>query len=73
MSIIVVKTNHLKHLDLKPHTAPNTVDRERITLAFNNLVSIKKIHKVFPEISSKNFEFTKVTEENVKNEVFKGY
>ena len=44
---------------------------EQITSAFNNHVSIKKVREVFPEISSNNFEFTKVTEQSVKNEVLK--
>ena len=44
---------------------------EQITSAFNNHVSIKKILEVFTEISSNNFEFTKVTEESDKNEVLK--
>ena len=44
---------------------------EQITSAFNNYVSIKKIREVFPEISSNNFEFTKVTEECVENKVSK--
>ena len=51
-----------KHLNLKPHTASNTMDIEQITSAFNNHVSIKKIREVFPENSSNNFEFTKFTE-----------
>ena len=63
--------NITKHLNLKPHTASNTMDIEQITSAFNNHVSIKKIREVFPEISSNNFEFTKVTEQSVKNEVLK--
>ena len=63
--------NITKHLNLKPHTASNTRDIEQITSAFNNHVSIKKIRKVFPEINSNNFEFTKVTEQSVKNEVLK--
>ena len=61
--------NITKHLNLKPHTASNTMDIGQITSAFNNHVSIKKIREVFPEISSNNFELTKVTEESVKNEV----
>ena len=44
------------------------MDIEQIISAFNNQVSIKKIREAFPEISSNNFEFTKVTEESVKNE-----
>ena len=63
--------NITKHLNLKPHTASNTMDLEQITSAFNNHVSIKKMREVFPEISSNNFEFTKVTEQSVKNEVLK--
>ena len=63
--------NIIKHLNLKPHTACNTMDIEQITSAFNNHVSIKKIREVFSEISSSNFEFTKVTEQSVKNEVLK--
>ena len=47
------------------------MDIEQITSALNNHVSIKKIREVFPEISSNNFELTKVTEESVKNEVLK--
>ena len=60
--------NITKHLNLKPHTASNTMDIEEITSAFNNHISIKKIREVFPEIGSNNFEFTNVTEESVKNE-----
>ena len=63
--------NITRHLNLKPHTASNTVDIERITSAFTNHVSIKKIHEIFPEISSNNFEFTKVTEQSIKNEILK--
>ena len=47
------------------------MDIEQITSASNYHVSIKKIREVYPEISSNNFEFTKVTEESVKNEVLK--
>ena len=47
------------------------MDIERITPAFTNHVSIKKIHEIFPEISSNNFEFTKVTEQSIKNEILK--
>ena len=63
--------NITKHLNLKSHTASNTMYIEQITSAFNNHVSIKKIREVFPEFSSNNFEFTKVTEQSVKNEVLK--
>ena len=63
--------NITKYLHLKPHTASNTMDIEKITSAFNNHESIKKIREVFPEISSNDFEFTKVTEESAKNEVLK--
>ena len=63
--------NITKHLNLKPHTASNTRDIQQITSAFNNHVSIKKIREVFPEINSNNFEFTKVAEQSVKNEVLK--
>ena len=63
--------NIKKHLNLKPHTASNTMDKEQITSAFNNHISIKKIREVFPDISSNNFEFTKLTEQSVKNEVLK--
>ena len=63
--------NITKHLNLKPHTASNTRDIEQITSAFNNHVSIKKIREVFPEINSNNFEFTKVAEQSVKDEVLK--
>ena len=60
--------NITKYLYLKPRTTSNTMDIEQIISAFNNQVSIKKIREAFPEISSNNFEFTKVTEESVKNE-----
>ena len=63
--------NTTKHLNLKPHTGSNALDKAQINSAFNNHVSIKKIREVFPEISSNNFEFTKVTEESVKNEALK--
>ena len=63
--------NITKHLNLKPRTASNTMDTEQITSAFNNQVTIKKTRDAFLEIRSNNFEFTKVTEENVKNEVLK--
>ena len=63
--------NITKHLNLKPHTTSNTTEIEQITSAFNNHASIKKIREVFPEISSNNFKFTKVTKQSVKNEVLK--
>ena len=63
--------NITKHLNFKPHTASNTMDIQQKTSAFNNHVSIKKIHEVFPEISSNNFKFSKVTEQSVKNEILK--
>ena len=63
--------NITKHLSWKPHTASNTTNIEQITSAFNNHVSIKKTREVLPEISSNNFEFTKVTVQSVKNEVLK--
>ena len=63
--------NITKHLNLKPHTASNTMDIEQITSAFNNYVNIKKIREFFAGIGSNNFEFTKVTEQIVKNEVLK--
>ena len=63
--------NITKRLNLKRHTASNTMDIEQIISAFNNHVNIKKIREVFPEISSNNFEFIKFTEESVKNEVLK--
>ena len=63
--------NITKHLSLKLHITSNTMDIGQITSAFNNHVSIKKMREVFPEISSNNFKFTKVTDEIVKNEVFK--
>ena len=47
------------------------MDIEQITSVFNNHVRIKKIRHASPEISSNNFEFTKVTEESLKNEVLK--
>ena len=62
--------NITKRLNVKPHTASNTMDIEQIISAFNNHVNIKKIREV-PEISSNNFEFIKVTGESVKNEVLK--
>ena len=49
--------------------ASNAMDIEQITSAFNNHVSIKKIRKVFPEISLNNLKLTKVTQESVKNEI----
>ena len=63
--------NIKKHLNLKPYTASSRMNIEQVTSAFNNHVSIKKIREVFPEISSSNFEFAKVIEESVKNEVLK--
>ena len=63
--------NITKHLILKPHTTSSTMNIEQISSAFKNHVSIKKIREVFLEISSNNFEFTKVTEESVKNEILK--
>ena len=63
--------NITKHLNLKHRTASNTMDTEQITSAFNNHVTIKKTRDASLEISSNNFEFTKVTEENVKSEVLK--
>ena len=55
--------NIAKHLNLKPHTASNTMDIDQITSAFNS--------HLFPAISSNNFKFANVTEESIKNEVLK--
>ena len=63
--------NITKHFNLKPHATSKTIDIEQITLAFDNYLCIEKILEVFAEISSNNFEFTKVTEEIVKNDVLK--
>ena len=60
-----------KHLNLKPHTASNAMGIDQVTSAFNNHLSIKKIHMVFLEISSNIFEFIRATEKSVKNEVLK--
>ena len=38
---------------------------------FNNHVSIKTVRKFFPEFVSNDFEFTAVTEEDIKKEVLK--
>ena len=58
-----------KYLNLKSNMASNAMDIEQITSAFNNHISIKKIRKVFPEISLNNLKLTKVTQESVKNEI----
>ena len=63
--------NITKLLNLNPHTTSDTMDIEQITSIFNNHVRIKKIRDASLEISSNNFEFTKVTEESLKNEVLK--
>ena len=54
--------NIAEHLNLRLHTASNTMDIQQITSTFNNHISIKKIREVFPEISSNHFKFTEVTE-----------
>ena len=54
--------NITKHLNLKPHTASNTMVIMQGT-AFGNHVSINKVREAFPEISSNNFKLTEVTEE----------
>lgn len=58
--------NITKRLNLKPHTASDTIDIEQITSAFNSHVSIKKVREVCPEINLKDFKFIKVKEESVK-------
>ena len=58
--------NITKHLNLNPHTTSDTMNIEQITSVFNNHARIKKIRDASPEISSNNFEFTKVTEKMLK-------
>ena len=51
---------------LKPHTTSNIMNIKQIILTFNNQASIEKFREFLSEISSNDFEFTEVTEDDVK-------
>ena len=57
--------NITKHLNLKSHTASNTMVMVQRT-AFNNHLSINKVREAFPEISSNNFKFKKLLRNKLK-------
>ena len=45
------------------------MNKNVIILTFHNHISIKKIKEYFPDGSSNNFEFTEVSQDEVKKEV----
>ena len=61
--------NITKTLNLKPYKCSNNDNINEIISAFNNHISIKKIKEYFPDASSNNFEFTEVSQDEVKKDV----
>ena len=61
--------NITKTLNLKPYKCPNSMNINEIISTFDNHVSIKKIKEYFPDAFNSNFEFTEVSQNEVKKEV----
>ena len=58
--------NKTKNLNLKPYKCSNAKNINETISTFDNHVSIKKIKGYFPDASNKNFEFTDVSQDEVK-------
>ena len=61
--------NITKTLNLKPYKCSNSMKINEIISTFDNHVSIKKIKEYFPDAFNSNFEFTEVSQNEVKKEV----
>ena len=61
--------NITKTLNLKPYKCSNSMKINEIISTFDNHVSIKKIKEYFPDAFNGNFEFTEVSQNEVKKEV----
>ena len=60
--------NITKALNLKPCKCSNTKNINEIISTFDHQISINKIKEYFPDAFNNNFEFTKVFQDEVKNE-----
>ena len=54
---------------MKPYECSNTMNINQISSTFDNHINIKKVKEYFPDASSNNFEFTEVSQDEVKKEV----
>ena len=61
--------NVTKTLNLKPCKCSNVMNIHEIISKFDNHISIKNIKEYFPHASKTNFEFTEVSQGEVKKEV----
>ena len=53
----------------KPYKCSDSMNINEIISTFDNHISIKKIKEYFPDASNNNFEFTEVSQDEVKKEV----
>ena len=60
--------NITKTLSLTPYKSSNTMNINEIISAFDNHVSINKIKEYFLDASNTSFEFTEVSQDEVKEE-----
>ena len=58
--------NTTKTLSLKPYKSSNTMNINEIISTFDNHVSVKKIKEYFLDASNTSFEFTEVSQDEVK-------
>ena len=61
--------NITKTSNLRPYKCSNTININEIISTFDNHISIKRIKEYFPDVSNNNFEFTEVSQDEVKKEV----
>ena len=62
--------NITKTWSLKPYKCYNNMTITEIISTFDNHISIKKVKECFPDASNNSFEFTEVSQDEVKKEVF---
>ena len=64
--------NITTNLDLKPSTVPNKSDLDKITIHFDDHISVCKIKEAYSKIlPNDNFSFKMVSMDEVKKEVLK--
>ena len=61
--------NITKNLNLKPYKDSSLTDINKIASDFDNHISIKRIKESFQNIVSRDFNFHKVSREDVKKEI----
>ena len=62
--------NITKALNFKSYEYNDTMNMNGIISTFHNHISIKKIKEYFPDASNNNFEFTEVSQDDVRSFTF---